>query len=331
MRAAKPLPRAQAIKLAIVAAVAGLAPMMPALAQTASWPTRNVRLVLPLGPGSGTDIGARLIAERISKAWGQPVVVENRPGGDSIVAINAVIGANDDHMLLWGPSASFTAHPYTLAKIPYDIRALIPLVRVSNTLVSVSVANAVKATTVDDLVKAARAAPGKLNWASVTGLNDFLFQAFVKQAGIEMVRVPYRDAVQAATDLAEGRIEVYSSAYAITRPHIEAGRIRPIAFTNARRAAIMPGIPTVREAGYPALEFDGMVGAYGTSAVSEAARKRISADVRAALADPVVVDRLMATGQVVNPGDGPEFASAIEEQRNVAAGAARILGIKAAE
>jgi tripartite-type tricarboxylate transporter receptor subunit TctC len=318
-----------AVASAAFLAAAALLPSGEARAQ--GWPSRTVKLVVPLGPGSGADIGARMIADFVSKRWGQPVVVENRPGGDSIVAITAVINANDDHTLLWGPSAAFTAHPYSHAKVPYDIKDIFPIVRVSNTLVTVSVPAAMPVKSVADLVKLAREQPGKLNWASVTGLNDFLFQAFVKDARINMVRVPYRDAVQAATDLGENRIQAYSSAYAIARPQIQAGKIRPIAFTNTRRAAILPDIPTVREAGHPALEFDGMVGAYGTKVVSEAARRRISADVRASLTDKVIHDRLTITGQVVNPGDTAEFIAAIAEQSKVAAGAAKILGVKVAQ
>lgn len=316
---------AACVALAVTLALAA------AEARAQSWPTRSVRLVLPLGPGSGADIGARIIADRIAKTWGQSVVVENRPGGDSVVAISSVINANDDHVLLWGPSSAFTAHPYTHAKIPYDIREIIPIVRVSNTLVVITVSKDLKATSMAELAQQARDAPGKLNYASVTGLNDFLFQAFVREAKLDMVRVPYRDAVQAANDLAEDRIQAFSSAYAISRPQVESGKIRPIAFTNTKRAQIMPGIPTVREAGFPAMEFDGMVGGYSTKVVGPAARRRISADVREALKDPIVIDRLTATGQVVNPGDSDEFVAAIDEQRQVAAGAAKILGIKAAE
>lgn len=328
------IPRSQGRRLAAPFAAALLACaalLQPVDAQAQAWPSRTVKLVVPLGPGSGADIGARVIADFVSKAWGQPVVVENRPGGDSIVAITAVINANDDHTLLWGPSAAFTAHPYSHAKVPYDIKEIFPIVRVSNTLVAVSVPSALPVKTVAELVKLAKDEPGKLNWASVTGLNDFLFQAFVKEAGINMVRVPYRDAVQAATDLGENRIQAYSSAYAIARPQIQGGKIRPIALTNTRRAEILPDIPTVREAGFPAMEFDGMVGAYGTKAVSEEAKRRISADVRASLKDKLIHDRLTVTGQVVNPGDTAEFIAAIAEQSKVAEGAAKILGVKAAQ
>lgn len=315
--------------LAAAILVAGAA--VPSNAGAQEWPSRAVRIVLPLAAGSGADIVARLIAERLAKAWGQGVTVENRPGGDAVVAINTVLGANDSHMLLWGPSAAFAAHPYTHAKIPYDVRALVPVVRVSDTLISMTVANSAKATTIDELVRLARMQPGRLGWASVGGLNDLLFQAFVKTAAIDMPRVSYRDAAQAANDLADGRVQAYTSSYAIARPHVEAGRIRPIAFTNSARAAIMPGIPTVREAGHPTLELDGIVGAYATSAVPLAARQRISSDVRAALADKSVLDRLTATGQVASPADSAPFAAAIESQRKSAAAAAQVLGIKAAE
>src|SRR6188768_2873613 len=108
---------------------------LPAAAQ--SWPTRFVRLMVTLGPGSGADIGARLLAEKLSAKWGHPVVVENRPGGDGFVAINAFTGARDDHVLLFGPASSFTAHPYLHARLPYDPRDLAPIARVSSTLVSI--------------------------------------------------------------------------------------------------------------------------------------------------------------------------------------------------
>lgn len=325
--------RAWSVLAGFALASAAVCSVPAAHAQTTAataWPNRNVRLILPLGPGSGADIGARLIADRVSKVWGQPVIVENKPGGDSILAITAVISANDDHILLWGPSAAFTAHPYSHAKVPYDIREIFPIARVTNTLVTVAVSSPTKAANVGELTQLARANPGKLNWASVTGLNDFLFQSYVRNQKLDMVRVPYRDAVQAATDLSEDRIQVYTSAYAISRPQVESGKVRPIGFTNSRRAGIMPNIPTVREQGFPELEFDGMVGIYGTRVVSEDARRRIAADIRVALQDPIVIDRLTATGQVINPGDAAEFSAAIEEQRKVASGAAQILGIKPA-
>ena len=109
----------------------------PSAAQ--NWPTRTVRLILPLGPGSGTDIGSRLLAERLSRRWGQPVVVENKPGGDGIVAIGAFVSARDDHVLLFAPASSFTAHPYMHDNLQYKPDDLATIARVSNTLIALSV------------------------------------------------------------------------------------------------------------------------------------------------------------------------------------------------
>jgi tripartite-type tricarboxylate transporter receptor subunit TctC len=103
------------------------------------WPQRSVKFILPLGPGSGVDISARLLADRLSPRWGQPVVVENRPGGDGILAITAFISAGDDHTLLYAPASSFTAHPFLHDKLPYDHRDLVPIARISNTIVVVAV------------------------------------------------------------------------------------------------------------------------------------------------------------------------------------------------
>src|SRR4030095_6177741 len=103
-----------------------------ALAQ--SWPQRPVKFILSLGPGSGADRGARLCADRLTKLWAQPVVVENRPGGDGVIAINAVIQAKEDHTLLWGPTANFVGHPYSLESMPYDPKALVPVARVCGTV-----------------------------------------------------------------------------------------------------------------------------------------------------------------------------------------------------
>src|SRR5262249_9532860 len=99
------------------------------------WPTRPVRFIVTLGAGSGTDIGDRLLADRLGQLWGQPIIVENRPGGDGLVAINAFVGAHDDHVLLFAPSSSFTAHPFLHDSLPYKPSDLVPITRVSNTLI----------------------------------------------------------------------------------------------------------------------------------------------------------------------------------------------------
>jgi len=310
---------------------AAVLPAIPSATQTPVWPSRPVRFIVPLGPGSGVDITARMFADRLSAKWGQPVVVENKPGGDAFIAINYILGAHDDHVLLFAPASTFTAHAYLHDKVPYDAADLIPVARVTNTLIGLGVPTALGVATVRDLVAKVKAEPGKLNYASVTGANDLLFAAFLKTQKLDMVRVGYKDTVQAINDLAEGRIQSFVAAYAILRPQVQAGKIKVIALTNRQRAAALPDIPPAGEAGYPSLNFDGLVGLLGTKDVVQAVRDRIAADVRSVAADPAIAAKLSASGQVVSPGTPAEFAAEINDQRATVAKIGETLGIKPAK
>jgi tripartite-type tricarboxylate transporter receptor subunit TctC len=314
--------------------LAVLAAALPAMAQPASapsWPQRSVKLLLPLGPGSGADIGARLIADRLSARWGQPVVVENRPGGDGFVAITAFVSARDDHVLLYGPASSFTAHPFLHEKLPYDPRDLAPVARVSATLITMSVPPALNIGTLGEFVTLARAQPGKLNWATVTGATDLVLAGFLKTANLDMAKIPYRDPVQAVNDVAEGRLHLYWSSYAIVRAPAQAGRVKIIVTPASEPTPTLPGVPTVAQAGFPGLTFDGLIGLYGQRDMPIELRERIASDVKAALADAEIGARLIATGQEVAPGSAAEFAASIDKQRGTVAEIAKVLGIKAAQ
>ena len=301
---------------------------MPSVAQT--WPQRSVRFVVPLGPGSGADIGARLLADRFTKQWGQPVVVENRPGGDGVIAINAVLTARDDHVLLFGPTSSFVGHPYTLDRLPYDPHDLLPVARASNTVVCIGAPASLRVQSLKELLTMAREEPGKLNWTTAVGVTDIIVGGYFKSAGLDLAQARYRDPVSALNDLVEGRIQFYSASFAIMRPQAQAGRVRLLAVQNRGRAPALADLPTVAEAGFPELSFDGLVGVIAArgSGISDASRDRIAADVRAALADPVIAERLTATGQIVSPGTPAEFAAAIAEQAAHLATFAKALGIK---
>jgi tripartite-type tricarboxylate transporter receptor subunit TctC len=313
--------------IAPLAGIFALALAMHASAQ--NWPQRPVKFILPLGPGAGADIGARLYADRLAKRWGQPIVVENRPGGEGVIAINAVIAAKDDHTLLWGPSSTFVGHPYTLDRLPYDPKELVPVARVSTTVVAIAVPGSMNVRSLKEFMAQAREQPGKLNFASVTTVTDIIFAGYFKRAGLDVQKVSYKDTVTALNDLVEGRIQMYGAAYAIVRTQAQSGRIKLLAVTNRNRA---PGldVPTVTEAGYPELIFDGLVGliAARSSGVTEAARERIVADVKAVAADPLVVERLAATAQVNNPGTGADLQASIDEQAAQLAAQAKILGLK---
>src|SRR5882672_2061529 len=140
----------------LVAALFGLCGLLATPSQAQGWPQRAVKFIVPFGPGAGADIGARLFADRLSVRWGRPVVVENRPGADGLVAIQAFVGANDDHTLFCTPSGSFTVHPYQYEKLPYTPADLVPIARISNTILGVGVPAAMNVGTVKEWVERAR-------------------------------------------------------------------------------------------------------------------------------------------------------------------------------
>jgi tripartite-type tricarboxylate transporter receptor subunit TctC len=316
--------------LVALTALSLAAPLAPSAAQAQNWPTQPVKFIIPLGPGAGVDITARLIADKLSAKWGQPVVVENRPGGDAFVAITAVLSANDTHQLLFAPASTFTAHPLLHDKLPYNPKDLTPIARVTNTLIALGVPTEIGVNSVKELVEKIKAAPNKFNYASVTGANDLLYAAFLKTEKLEQAKVPYKDPVSAINDLSENRIQAFVGAYAIMRPRVQAGKVKVIALTNTQHAKELNDIPTARETGYTSLELDGLVGLLGPKDMPLALREKIAADIKVVLTDPEINSKLAATGQVVNPGSPKEFEAALNEQSAKVVDIGKILGIKAA-
>ncbi len=244
-----------------------------------------------------------------------------------MVAIQAFLHANDDHTFLWTASGNFTVHPTLYKNLPYDPADIVPIARFSNTILAVGVPTSVNIGTLKEFIERARAAPGKFNGTAVPGTTDLAFDYFAKSEGLKIAKVPYRNTVQAATDLGEGRIQVYASSYAILRPVIESGRIKVLAVMGRERAPSLPNIPSALEEGYPALEMEGLVGLFGIRGVSPELRDRIAADIIAVSRDPTVIKTLNATGQTPNPGGPKEFAESIERQRQRIAIIAKEIGI----
>src|SRR5204863_1781967 len=296
--------------------IAGIALAISAVPLSAQeWPHKPVRFVLSLGPGSGADIGARLYADRLTKLWGQPVVVENKPGGDGVIAINAVIQAKDDHTLMWGPTANFVGHPYSLDQLPYDPKELVPVARVSGTVVTLGVPASMNVGSLKEILNTAKQKRGWLNWTTAVTMTDIILEGFLKTQGIEAQQVRYKQPAEAVNDLVSERLHLYSSAYAIVRPTVQSGKVKLLAVQARNR---VPGLdlPTVSELGFPGLNFEGLVGiiAARSSNLSDAAKDRIGADIKKVSQDPLIAERLAATAQLNVPGNAAEFAASIEEQ-----------------
>ena len=310
----------------VFAAVAGV--LRIAQAQQ-TYPTHTVRLILPFGAASATDITARLLADRLSTRWGKPVVVENRPGGDGLVALNAFLGAHDDHTLFFGPASTFLVHLYDEEKPPYDPRDVMPIAQVYVTVLAISVPISLNVGTMDELIALARAQPGKLNAAAATGNSDFLIFGFIKSMGLQIVKVPYRDIMQAPNDLAEDRIQILSSSLAVAQPMMRAGRIKVLLVTSKRRALGAPELPTAAEAGYPTLTMETAGGLFGPPQMPPELRGNIAGELRKiAEDDPIIGQRLADTGQIMTLRGPADFARSVAEQNDQLAAIAKTLGLK---
>jgi len=264
----------------------------------ADWPTRPVRFIVTLGAGSGADIGARLFADRLSQRWGQPVVVENRPGGDGIVAINAFVGARDDHVLLFSPTASFTAHPFLHDHLPYQPSDLVPVTRVSNTVIAISAPSSLNVNSLDQLIAMAKSAPDTITFASAGpgSPHQMAMELLLNRAGVKMVHVPYKGASPALKDLISGEVPVMMLDVATAREPIKAGLLKVLASAAPERSAEFPNVRTIAEAGFPGYEASAWQGIVAPAKTPHEIIEKLNGQIGAALADPAVKQRLQAAG-----------------------------------
>jgi tripartite-type tricarboxylate transporter receptor subunit TctC len=320
--------------VAVAAAIVALGVQLGGSAAAQStYPSRPVRFILPYGAASATDIAARMFADGLSKLWGKPVVVENRPGGDALVSLGVFAQAKDDHVLWFGPAGAFTALPYMHDTLPFDPSPnMNPIVSISVVVLTLSMPASMKIDTIGQLLALARSEPGKLNAAAAPGISDFLLFGFFKKQGVEVAEVPYRDIMQAPNDLVTGRIQVLSSSLAVPQPLAGAGRLKILVVSSKQRAPSQPDVPTAIEAGYPDLTFESIGGVFGPPGMPKELRNRIAVDFRkVAAANPEIEKRLAATGQIMSLRSPDDFAAAIKEQRVTLVGLAKVLGLKAAQ
>jgi tripartite-type tricarboxylate transporter receptor subunit TctC len=315
-------------RTAVVAAALFL-PLVPAGGAPAQeWPQRPVKLILPFGPASATDLAARLISDELSLRWRQPVIVENRAGGDNLIAINAFLSAKDDHTLFFTSTAAFLAHPFVHNKLDYVFeRDFAPIAKVADTILVVAVPEALGVRSVSEFVRASRANPDSINLAGATGLPEFGIDALIKTEGLKSVRVPYKDLAAAARDLAENRIQFLLTSYASVRPFVESGKIRIIAAGSRDRSPVLKDVPSLTESGYPVLAMETSVTIFGPQSMAIQVRKKIAHDVQEVLADPKIRQRIELTGQDVRPAGPDELALVLKRQFTYAASIAKELGL----
>jgi tripartite-type tricarboxylate transporter receptor subunit TctC len=301
----------------------------PAYAMAQSWPTHTVRMITPLGPGSGMDVAARLFAEKLSAKWGQPVVVENRQGADGILAVQSFLTDRDNHSLIFGFAGLISINPLIHDKLPYDPeRDIVPVASAIDSTLALTASATLNVSTLAEFVAAAKTQPGKINWAATTGLPLYVVATLQKAAGIDIAQISYRDFGPAFQDFATGRVHLLATGITLLLPQVAAGRGKFLMVTNSQRSPLAPDVPTPKEAGFPELSFNGTNGIYGWRDMPQSLKDRIARDVRDIANDQAVAERLKPTGATMRPGDGAAFAAAIEEQRVKVAAVAQAIAAK---
>ena len=266
----------------------------------ADFPGKPVRMVIPIGPGSSMDITGRVVAQKMSETWGQPVIVDNRPGAGGNIGADVVAKAQTSGytVLFCSPSLAISRAAYR--KLPYDaLRDLEPVTQVSSRGNVLVVHPSLPVDSVKALIALAKAKPGQLAFGSGggSGSSDHLVgELFNLLAGVNITHVPYKSGPQAQNDLIGGRIQVYFGGIPVNLPMIKAGRVKPLGVSLARRSPLLPDVPTVAEAGVPGYEVNVWYGLFAPRGTPQSVVAKISADVSRQLKSPEMQERLAGLG-----------------------------------
>ena len=284
-----------------------------------AWPTRPVKIIMPSLPAGSPDRVTRLIADKLSVRWGQPVVVDYRPGATTVIGTEVAARAPADGYTLLSTFTSFVQAPALLAKVPWDPeRDFVPVVQFIRSEVVLLVRSESPWKTLPEFIaaaKLAKTAGAPLNYASFGNASSFHIygEALKRGAGIDLTHIPYKGEAASITDLIGGQIVSSFNSIGTAMPHLKSGRVRALALVGAVRSKVLPEVPTFAEAGVPKLDTSGWFGMLAPAGTPRAIVDRIAADVAQVLAMPEIADNLR--GQGLEPtGLGPEaFARFIRE------------------
>jgi tripartite-type tricarboxylate transporter receptor subunit TctC len=311
-----------------------LAACFAAGAQAQAWPAKAVRIVVAYPPGGGIDVMARQIADRLGATWGQPVVVENKPGANTIVAADAAAkSAPDGYTVLMTTDATFSINPHLYARLPYDAQRDFVPVTMLVLLQQMLVAHpSLPANTLEELIRLAKARPGSLNYASYgSGSQPHLSGEMLKyKAGIDLVHVPYKGISLAVPAVMAGEVQLTFAGIATSSAPLKAGRIKALAIGGAQRSPLFPQVPTFAELGYPEVETHAWFGLFLPAGAPKEAVTRIYADARRILDDPEFRQKQLVDRGYDVVGSAPEeFARYIRRDSESRARAVKISGAKA--
>jgi len=304
-----------------------------ALAQapaTGAWPAKPVRIVVSLTPGSATDILARTVSDRLATQLGQPVIVENRPGASTTIGAAVVARAEPDGYTLLATSSAHTVAPFLYSSLAYDtardLAGVAPLANLPTVLV---VPPSKGFRSLRDLVAAAQAKPGSINFGSAAASTQLNAERFRRSARIEAVHIPFKGAPEALTEVMAGRIDFYFSPIAPALPLLREGKVVALAVGSSKRASILPDLPTTLEAGFPDSDYNFWIGLLAPAKTPRELIDRLSRSTTAALQAPEVRERFSRLGAEPMAMTPEQFDALIRDELRTNAVLVKAAGITA--
>ena len=281
------------------------------------YPHKPIRIVVPVAAGGGTDYTARLIGQKLSEAWGQSVIVDNRPGGAGNLGVELVAKAQPDGYTLVMPITSFPINPSLYAKLPFDtVKDFAPVVLAASAPLLLVVNPSVPAQSVKDLVALAKAKPGQMNYAnSGSGTTAHLAgELFKRMAGVEIVSIAYKGGGPAVIDLIAGQVQIYFSTIPAALQQVKAGKLRALAVTSSKRVPELPDMPTVSESGLPGFEVVGWFGLFAPADTPKPVITRLNAEIIKILNAPESRERLSGHGLIPGGGTPQELGQFLQAE-----------------
>ena len=299
-------------------AALALALTAPAFAQTSSYPDKPIRIVVPFPPGGFNDTLARTVGAKLQAAWGQSVVVDNKPGGATVIGLDAVAKAPADGYTLVILPFSFAVNPSIFAKLPYDSQKDFAPITLAATTVNLLVVPASSPfNSMKDLLAQARSKPGSLSYAS-TGIgssNHLSMEKFKQMAGVDIIHVPYKGSAPAVTDLIGGQVQVMFDNISNVLPHVKSGKLKALAVTTPARSPLTPELPTVSEAGVSGYEVGVWFGVAAPGGTPKPIVDKLNAEIVKILHMPDVKERFAAQGVDVVGSTVEQFQAHLQTQR----------------
>jgi tripartite-type tricarboxylate transporter receptor subunit TctC len=303
------------IRLVVAACTMLLAPALSA--QT--YPAKTIRVVVAFAPGGGTDILARAIAQRLTETWGQPVVVDNRPGASGNIGTEIVArAAPDGYTLLATSSGPFVISPSVFAKLPYDTVTDFAPVTLGVTYAYLLVAHpSVPARTVKELVALARSRPGRLTCGSggVATPPHLITELFNLMAGVKIMHIPYKGTGAALIDVLGGHVDLLFGNLPSQLPHVRSGKLRAIGISTASRSDLLPAVPTIGEAGVPGFEANAWMGWFAPAGTPREIVAKLQGQIAAIMREPEMKQRLVSEGAEPAGGTPEQFAEFLKTDR----------------